>query len=230
MQKHKLDVQKREPNKNLTQLRLNHIVPANVFGADRESQSIQLDMRSFRQTYDEVGESNVAYLQLEDEEVPAMIEEVQKEPVSDVPIHVSFRVVDLKKTITSEIPIEIVGEFELAEAVLVVVRDEIEVEALPTDLPEKFEIDVSGLNEIGQSIDLKDLEYDADKVKILVGEGGMDAPVVLIQEVEEEPEEPEEPIETEIIGEEEAAEEGEEVGAAAEVEDSAEQPQEEVEE
>ncbi len=221
MSKHSLKAVKRDLEENPTQLRMKKLVPANIFGPKMDSQAIQLELNSFYDVYRQIGESGVAYLELGKEEIPAMIEEVQKNPVTDQPIHVSFKAIDLTQKVTAEIPVDVIGEFELPEAVLVTVRDEIEVEALPTDLPEKFEVDVSGLDEIGQSITLADLEYDSDKVSIVVGEEGMDAPVVLVQEVEEEPEEPEEPIETEIIGEEEV-EEGEGVEGEAEVEEGVE--------
>jgi hypothetical protein len=90
--------------------------------------------------------------------------------------------------------------------VLVVVKDEIEVEALPADLPEKFEIDVSLLTEVGQMVTYADLKYDRSKVTLVLGEEGEEEPVVLVQEQrEEEPEEEPEVVE----GEEGEATEGE---------------------
>ncbi len=208
MPKHKLQVEKRSLGENLTQLRSQQIVPGNIFGPSMDSQSIKFEVGEFERLFREIGESGVAYLQLGKKEVPAMIDELQIEPVQDLPTHVSFKAIDLTEKVRADIPVELVGEFELPEAVLVTVRNEVEVEALPTDLPEKFVVNVEILEEIGQAITLADLEYDKEKVDIIFGEAGEEAPVVLVQEVEEEPEEPEE-IETEIIGEEEEG--GEEV-------------------
>ena len=164
-------------------------------------------MGEFKKLYSEIGQSGVGYLQVDKtQQLPAMIDEVQLNPVTDEPIHVSFQVVDLAEKVRAEIPVELTGKFELPEAVLVTVKDEVEVEALPTDLPEKFVIDVEQLTAVGQSITLADLVYDRSKVEIILGDDGLEEAVVLVQEVEEEPEEPEEPIETEIIGEGEEVE------------------------
>ncbi len=215
MKKHSLTVNKRDLSQNLSLIRGNDRIPGNIFGPKIDSQAIQFESRDFVDLFSEVGESAVVYLRLDKKEVPVMVDEVQINPITDDPIHVSFKTIDLTEKVEAQIPVELIGEFELPEAVLVTVRDEIEVRALPTDLPEKFVVDVGGLDEVGQSITLADLDYDKEKVEIVVGDEGMDAPVVLVQEVEEEPEEPEEPVETEIIGEEaEEGEEGEAVEAA----------------
>lgn len=216
MKKHSLTVNKRSLSQNLNLIRKENRIPGNIFGPDIDSQAIVFESKDFVDLFKEVGESAVVYLQLEKKEIPAMVDEVQINPVTNDPIHISFKTIDLTEKVEAQIPVELVGEFELPEAVLVTVRDEIEVRALPADLPEKFIINVEDLDEIGQSITLADLDYDQEKVEIVVGEEGMEAPVVLVQEVEEEPEEPEEPVETEIIGE--GGEEGEEggVGEAAE--------------
>ncbi|MBD3250828.1 MAG: 50S ribosomal protein L25 [Candidatus Pacebacteria bacterium] len=231
MKKHTLKVSSRDLQSKLKSVRQQNLVPGNVFGSKIDSTPVQVETKALRKAYGQVGESGVLYLQLDKKEIPAMVEEVQFEPVSDDYLHVSFLAVDLTEKISSEIPVELVGKFEVPEAVLVTVRDEIEVEALPTDLPEKFVIDVEKLTEIGQSITLADLEYDREKVEIIVGEEGIEAPVVLVQEVEEEPEEEEE-IETTIIGEEEGAEvEGEAAPAQeAKPEEAASQEKEAVEE
>jgi len=208
MNKHKFKIQPRDLEKKAKRVRAEGLVPANVFGNDKDSQTVQFDAHDFLMLLKDVNETSVIYLQLGKKEIPVLIEEIQRHPASDDFIHVSFRAVNLKEKIQTEIPIELVGKFELAEAVLVTVRDEVEVEALPTDLPEKFVLDISGLNEVGQSLTLADLDVDKDKVEIMVGEEGLEAPVVLVQEVKEEVEEEETP-ETEIIGEgEEEGKEG----------------------
>lgn len=205
MKKIIVEVTSREVTENLNQLRAQS-VPANIFESGKKSTSIKVDKKVFITLYRQVGESGVAYLSLGTKEIPAMIEEVQWHPVTNIPIHVSFRAVDLKQKTEAFIPVELIGQFEIPEAVLVTVRDEIEVRALPADLPEKFVVNVEQLTEVGQSITLADLEYDKNKVEILVSEEGEDAPVVLVQEVKEEIEEEVEEVETEVIGEEKEGE------------------------
>lgn len=216
--------------KKVKQLRRELTVPGNVYGAKLGSQTIKFKLADFEQLYDAVGETSVIYLQLtnqddEKKEYPVLIDEVQLGPVSGQPLHISFKEVDLSKKIEAEIPLEVIGEFDISEAVMVQTRTSIEVGALPTDLPEKFVVDVSILEEIGQMITLADLDFDRDKVNLLEVETDEDLekPVVLVQEQREEEEEEVEaaPEDVEILGEDgevidEAAEgeedEGDEVG------------------
>ncbi len=226
MPKYVVTAKKRDLDASLKKLRSRNILPANMFGSDQPSTPLALDVVEFKKLFLEIGESGMGYIKVKGEsEKPVMIDEIQLDPVTNIPIHASFKIISLTEKTTVEIPVELVGEFELPEAVLVTVRDEIEVRALPTDLPEKFVVNVEGLEEIGQAITLADLEFNKEKVEIVVGDEGLEAPVVLVQEVEEEPEEPEEPIETEIIGEEEEVEDklGEEEGEAGEEEVGVEQ-------
>ncbi|MGD9129414.1 MAG: 50S ribosomal protein L25 [Candidatus Woesebacteria bacterium] len=191
----------RDSAKKNKQLREEGIIPANVYGPGKKSQAIQAKTLAFEKLSDKVGETGLVYLQIADKkQIPVLIDDVQLSPVKGRLIHVVFKQVDLKDKLKAEVPVELVGEFEVKDAVLVTVRDSIEVEALPTDLPEKFEINVEKLSEIGQSVTLADLEYDKEKVEIVIGEEGMEAPVVLVQEVKEEEEEPVE-VEEELEGE-----------------------------
>lgn len=207
--------------KAVKRLRTDGLVPANIYGQAKDSDSISIDAAAFQKFYAAEGDSGLMYLAIEGKkkEVPVLIDEVQFHPVTDHVLHVSFRRVNLKEKIRSEVPIVLVGENEVPEAAIITVRDALEVEALPTDLPENFTIDISTLTEIGQSVTIADLEYDKETVEVVMtGEMNMDAPVVLLQEIkeeviEEEPEEELEGVEAVVEGEEgEAPEAVEELG------------------
>jgi len=115
--------------------------------------------------------------------------------------------INLKEKITAEVQIELVGENDVTGAVLVLTRDSIEVEALPTDLPEKFEIDATQFTEIGQTLTLADLKYDKDKVTLAVEAEELAKPIAILQEVKEEVEpEPVAAAEVEVTEESKAAE------------------------
>ena len=189
--------------KRVRQLRALNFVPGNVFVAGGESVALKFPEKDFIQLYEEAGDTGLIYLQIDDDQKkrPTLIDEVQVDPVSGAVLHVSFKEVDLKEKIEAEVPVEVVGEFGVKEAVLVTVRNSIVVEALPTDLPEKFEVNIESLTEIGQMITLKDLEFDREKVALVdvETEEDWDKPVVLVQEQEEEiiEEVPEEEVEGE---------------------------------
>lgn len=91
----------------------------------------------------------------------------------------------MTKEITATVPIELIGESPAVKEgnVLIEISNEVEVEALPTDLPEKFEIDISNLTKIDDMITMEELEYDKDKIKLEVP---MDQAIVKIEEAPEE--------------------------------------------
>ncbi|MFH2118372.1 MAG: 50S ribosomal protein L25 [Candidatus Paceibacterota bacterium] len=193
MTKNTFQVQKRATQKP-KELRRAGIIPANIFGGG-DSIAIQINTLNFEKLYEQVGETGLVYFEIEGDTAqhPVLVEEVQKDPVSGELLHVSLKQVNLTEKIEAEVPVETIGEFDVAQGVLVVVKDQIEVEALPADFPEKFEIDVSTLTEIGQMVTYADLKYDKSKVRLILGEEGEEEPVVLVQEqrAEEPVEEPE---------------------------------------
>lgn len=184
-------------------LRRQGLVPANIFGTKTKSTAVEVKADQFMKTFRQAGETNLVYLTVGDEKDarPVLISSVQLHPVTDVPLHVDFHQVDLKQKVTANIPVELVGESPAVEdlgGVLVQLVNEIEVEALPTDLPEKFEIDLSALKAIGDAIAIKDLKVDADKIEIK-----NDPELQIVQAQEPQPEE------EEVVAEEAAPAEGE---------------------
>jgi len=179
--------------RKVKKLRREDILPANIYGKEIESQALKVDLKKFMDVYQKAGETGIVYLNIgkSKKEKPVLIHNLQIDPLSGTPIHADFRQVDLSKKVEVEIPIELVGESEAVAkgGVLVHILNEVEVEALPTDLPEKFEVDISKIKEIGQGISVKDLEIEKDKVKLLVEDE--DELVVMVQEKKEEEEEPE---------------------------------------
>ena len=134
-----------------------------------------------------------------------MIEEAQADSLSGKFVHVSFHQVSLKEKISAEIPVEIEGEFNVLGGVMVLVKDTVEVEALPTDLPEKFVFLAENLKEIGQTITYKDLSFDRSKVSLVLGEEGEDEPLIIVQEQKAEVEEVAEVVEEGTEGSEAAS-------------------------
>jgi len=123
-------------------------------------------------------------------QLPVLIEDLQIDPITEEILHVTFRQVSLTEKVEAEVPIIFIGEVAVKDGVLVTVKDSVEVEALPTDLPEHFEVDLSILSEIGQSITLADLVIDASKVELVLAEdqAAEDVTIVVLQgqQVEEE--------------------------------------------
>ncbi len=169
----KLTVSKRTlTGRKVKQLRKKNILPANVYGKGVESLAIEIPVKEFQTAFKSAGETSIINLQVDKETKtrPVLVHNLQLDPVSDEVLHVDFHQVDLKEKVTVTVPVEFVGEAPavIKGGVLVKLFNEIEVEALPADLPDKLTVDVSGLDEIGKGITLKDLKVDAQKVKLLV--------------------------------------------------------------
>lgn len=189
------------------QIRRTGMIPANVYIPGKSSIMLKVGEHDFAKLYDHVGESGLVYLDITgDKQLPALVQEVQIDPLTGKYIHVVFRNVSLKEKIVAEVPIEFVGEFDVAGGVLVTVRDVLPLEALPTDMPEKVEVSLADLKEIGQQILVKDIVLGSDKVRLDLPEEELESPVVLVQAQQEEVVEETTP-ETVIIGEEKSAEE-----------------------
>lgn len=150
--------------RKVKRLRKEGLIPANIFGNKIKSHSISVDAKEFAEVFKKAGETQI--IELEDKSV--LISNLQRDPISGSVIHIDFRQVDLKEKIEAKIPVEIEGESPAEKQNLGTVvqqMHEIEVEALPSDLPEKILIDASTLVEVDQAIYVKDLKVD-NKVEI----------------------------------------------------------------
>lgn len=154
-------------------LRSKGILPGNVFGKKMESIAIELPVSSFEEVFEKAGETGLIDLTIENGKTQnkvVLISNLQLDPLSDEPIHVDFRAVDLTEKISAHVPVELSGESPAEQqgiGTVVLYFDEIEVEALPADFPEKFVVDASTMTEVEQSILVKDLSIDASRVTIL---------------------------------------------------------------
>lgn len=152
-------------------LRRSGIIPVNIYGKKTKSLSAQLNLQEFNKLFEKAGETNLVYSTIgtEKEERPCLISHIQLHPVTDTVIHVDFHQVDLTEKATAEIPVELIGEapaVSTENATIVTQVNHIEVEALPSDFPEKFVVDISKLVKVGDSIKVSDLKYDSKKIKI----------------------------------------------------------------
>jgi large subunit ribosomal protein L25 len=222
MTKITFNIDKRSDKKNKA-IRRQGKLPANFYQAGEDSVALEVDLQKFNKLYQEAGDTNLVYLTIDGDKKthPSMIDDVQYDHLGNV-IHVIFRGVKLTEKITANIPVELVGEFDVDNSDLVLVKDEVEVEALPTDFPESFVIDQSKFTSVEDSVTLADLEFDQEKVTLVLGEdeNPEEITVVAVQEQREEEveEAPEEMAEPELVGDE--AKKGDEKTEAAAEESS----------
>lgn len=157
--------------RKVKKLRQEEILPANIYGKKVKSLAVQVDLQSFLPVFKQVGETGLVELKVKGEKKlrSVLIHNVQMHPVSDHPLHADFYQVDLRQKVTTEIPIELVSESPAVEekgGVLIQPLSEVEVEALPANLPDKFEVNVGKLKEIGDMALVGELKVP-EGVKIL---------------------------------------------------------------
>lgn len=150
-------------------LRKEGLIPANIFGKKVDSLAVSINLKEFETLFKEAGETSLVNLEIGKDSRSVLVRNIQVHPVDSSILHVDFQEVNLKEKIEAQVPVEIVGEAPAEKqglGTLVQQMDEIKVEALPTDLPEKFEVNVDGLTEVNQSIFVKDIKVDSSKVEI----------------------------------------------------------------
>lgn len=207
MKRQTLTVTRREVyGKKLKALRRDGILPANIYGKDIQSLAVQVPTKEFQDLYKQVGATGLIDLEIDGDKRPVLIHDVHIDHVNHVPLHADFYQVNLKEKVRTWVPITIVGEpkavaDKLGE--LLQTMSEVEVEALPADLPEKFEIDVTHLAAVDEQITIADLKKPTG-VEIITEDP--EAVVVKIAAIVEEPE----PTEEVAEGEEGEKAEGEE--------------------
>lgn len=182
MKRLKLVVEKRKlVGKKAKKLRKEGILPTNIYGKGIKSISVQLKTKEFEKAYKEARETSLIDVELEGKIIPALIHNVQRAPLSRDFVHADFYKVDLTQKVKAMVTVVAMGE---AKAVLDKVGlllqplSQVEIEALPTDLPEKIEVNVSALATLGQQITVGELTVPngvtilTDKVQIVfkVGE------------------------------------------------------------
>jgi large subunit ribosomal protein L25 len=202
-------------------LRAEGMLPAVLYGKGQPALNLQVPLKDFERTFREAGESTLIYVLVGKDSYPTVIKDVARDPLSGTPIHADFYKVSLTEKIKAMVPVVFVGESPAVQdlkAIFVRNMNELEVEALPQDLPHEISVDISPLAAFGDAIRLSDIKghgYEftgnADEIIATVQEPKSEA------ELEAELAEPTTDVSAveEIKKEEKPAEEGEEAPAEA---------------
>ena len=200
--------------KKVKALRREGLTPANIYGHNVKSQTIQVATEELKHVLKSAGRNDIVYLRLDGNDPrPTFVRDVQQHPVTDAIQHVDFLQISLREKVRADVPIHLTGIAPAVDTyggILMHGLDHVTVEALPTEVPSFLEIDVSPLTEINQALHVSDLDLP-DGVTLLTDVEQVVAKVAppAVEPVEEVPEEE--------VEEGEAAPEGEEEAAPAEV-------------
>ena len=147
--------------KKVRALRQEGLVPAVIYGNGVPTTSVTVAAKDFAKVFKQAGSTTLVTLVGKTDKRPVMIHEVSRDSVSDEIIHVDFHQVRMDETIKAKVPLEFIGESPAVKekgAVLNKAMSEIEVEALPQDMPHSLTVDLSALVDINNSVLVKDIK------------------------------------------------------------------------
>lgn len=166
-----LQVQKRESlGKAVKELRAKGFIPAELYGKGVKNIHLAVSKKEFKKIFKEAGENTIVNILIDREKHPVLIQDVNFDVITDDFLNIDFYQVRMDEKVKIEVPLEFIGvspAVKTKNGLFVKALSKIEVEALPSDIPHSFQVDISVMEEIGQSIYVKSLKTD-DKVKILV--------------------------------------------------------------
>jgi large subunit ribosomal protein L25 len=142
-------------------------LPAVLYGHGITSTPIMLEAHEAALRLSHLTSSSLMMIDLDGKEYPALVREKQRDYLKNRLMHVDFQVISMTEKITTKVGIELSGTAPAVKefsAVIVTVLNELEIECMPQDLPERVVIDISGLTEVGAAIHVRDVVI-SDKVK-----------------------------------------------------------------
>lgn len=166
-----LIVQKREKfGKAVKELRRQGLIPAELYGHGIANEHLTVSAKEFGKAFQFAGENTIINLMVDNQPRSVLIYNVQKNYLNDEFINVDFYQVKMDKEIQTEIPLIFIGEAPAVKelgGILVKAMREIEIRALPANLPRQIEVSLSGLDAFNKSVYVRDLSF-IQGVKFLV--------------------------------------------------------------
>lgn len=181
--------------KQVKALRREGRLPAVIYGRGLRPFTITLDAHQASRIIPSITSSHLVVVDVDGVRHTSLVREKQHHPVTGALLHIDFQEVSLTEKLRTNVLLELTGEapaVKMLNGVLVTGQEQLEVESLPQNLPERVMVDISQLKAIGDSIHVRDLVLGPD-VEVLTNPDEM---VVLVTAPIAEPE-PEEAAEAE---------------------------------
>ncbi|HET8690075.1 MAG TPA: 50S ribosomal protein L25 [Candidatus Saccharimonadales bacterium] len=151
--------------KKVKNLRRDGLVPGVVYGPGTEPIAVQAPDILAAKAYRAAGRHHPVYLDIEGKKKIAMIKHADVDPVKNSLRHLSFHAVKQNEPVEAEVPVRLMGEgeSEAEKAGLIILQniEQLEVRALPMDLPDFLEVDITGLKEAGERVTVADVKLPA---------------------------------------------------------------------
>lgn len=169
-----LKANNRDKKSPVSKIRAEGLVPAVVYGPKFANTSVSMNYQDFVRLYNKHGETTLIGLDIDGKVTKVMIHDMDLDPVSNKVMHVDFYAPEAGKKVHANVPLEFTGDSAAVRsgANLVKVLHEIEVEALPENLPHSIEVDISKISTIEDVVTIGDLKlpngvtakHEADEV------------------------------------------------------------------
>lgn len=166
--------------KKVSRLREQGLIPGSIYGPKTEPISLQFDYRDLELTLRDAGGTNLIDLNVNGDTIPALAREVQRDVIKGNILHVDFFAVDMDSTIRAEIPLNFEGESPIVQSrqgILITGPNTLTIETYPDKLMDEITINISGLQEMGDTIYVASLDL-GEGVRILNDDEEMLAKIV----------------------------------------------------
>ncbi len=173
--------------KKVKTLRRQGLIPGVVYGPVVDGTvSVSVNSRDFNKFFMAHGHSTIFTVKWDGGSQPVLIREVQRDPVRQDILHIDFFAPNMNVTLRQNVAVNLQHPAEITGGMLQHALNEIEVEALPSDLPGEIQVDVSGLTSIGDVLHVSDLPA-IENVTFITDEHAVIASIVPEAVQEEEP-------------------------------------------
>ena len=169
-----LAVQKRDVvGRSVKHLREQGLIPAELYGKGIPNIHLSIPAKEFKKVFKAAGENTVVTLVVDGKKHPVLIQDVAQDVLSDEIVNVDLYQVRMDEKLKVEVPLEFMGiapAVKTKNGLLIKALQVLEIEALPADIPHHIAVDISKLEDIGQSIYVKDLAVPAKARSLVSGD------------------------------------------------------------
>ena len=168
MEKINLVAEVRSTTEKLSEVRAANNIPAVIYGHNAENMIIKMNNSDFLRTFRKSGESHIISLEVAGKKHDVLVHDIQREPISGDFLHIDFIFVVKGEPVHTNIPLNFIGTSAAVKegAILDEHLKDLEVKCLPTDLVDAFDVDLSVLANMGDSVRVSDLNL-GDKYNVL---------------------------------------------------------------
>lgn len=159
----------RDDKTNARALRRQGLIPAIIYGRDSKNKMVAVDKIAFKKVFKDAGQTAIIQLKYGEKAKNVLVYDLEYHGVTGEVDHIDFFAVKMTEKITTNVPLEFVGESPAVkelDGTLMRQKDEVEVEALPGNLPQSIEVYIENLKTFDDAIHVSDLKVE-EGVKIL---------------------------------------------------------------